>query len=162
MIDQGGNSRLADFGLITIRDSATNSCEQGGSTRWMSPECLDPGAFGFKDGRQTKASDCYALGMVVYEVLSGRIPFYQFSSSAAISKVSRGERPERPQGAEGRWFTGEVWDILERCWKPDPSDRPSIDCVLECLDKASKSWTPSSFPVVGPQVVDQPTWTWSN
>jgi len=39
------------------------SASGGGTYRWMSPELLeDP------DGRPTKRSDCYALGMVVYEV----------------------------------------------------------------------------------------------
>jgi len=37
----------------------------------MSPELLDPEQFGISDGRPTKQSDCYALGMVVYEVREG-------------------------------------------------------------------------------------------
>ena len=45
----------------------------GGTLRWMSPELLDPERFGNSDGRQTKQSDCYALGMVVYEVGEGMI-----------------------------------------------------------------------------------------
>ena len=39
-----------------------------GTTWWMSPELLDPDRFGITDYRPTKRSDCYALGMVVYEV----------------------------------------------------------------------------------------------
>jgi len=42
--------------------------ESGGTFEWMSPELLDPEKFGMKDYRPTKQSDCYALGMVVYEV----------------------------------------------------------------------------------------------
>ena len=34
----------------------------------MSPELLNPDLFGITDCRPTKQSDCYALGMVVYEV----------------------------------------------------------------------------------------------
>ena len=34
----------------------------------MSPELLDPEMFGLDNNRPTKQSDCYALGMVVYEV----------------------------------------------------------------------------------------------
>jgi len=40
----------------------------GGTTRWMSPELLDPDRYGLPDSRPTKESDCYALGMVAYEV----------------------------------------------------------------------------------------------
>ena len=45
----------------------------GGTTRWMSPELLDPERFGIIDYRPTKQSDCYALGMVVYEVRADAI-----------------------------------------------------------------------------------------
>lgn len=40
----------------------------GGTTRWMSPELLDPDRFGITNYWPTKRSDCYALGMVMYEV----------------------------------------------------------------------------------------------
>ena len=40
----------------------------GGTLPWISPELLDPERFGASDNRPTKGSDCYALGMVVYEV----------------------------------------------------------------------------------------------
>jgi len=39
----------------------------GGTTHWMSPELLDSTRFG-SNGHPTRESDCYALGMVVYEV----------------------------------------------------------------------------------------------
>lgn len=39
----------------------------------MSPELLDPERFGKSDDRPTKQSDCYALGMVVYEVCDNGI-----------------------------------------------------------------------------------------
>ena len=47
----------------------------GGTPRWMSPELLDPERFGASDDRPTKKSDCYALGMVVYEVRPNAFPF---------------------------------------------------------------------------------------
>jgi len=121
----------------------------------MSPELFEPERFGLRDSRRTKSSDCYALGMLTYEVLSGSIPFARYSKYVTISRVLRGERPERPQGVEGNCFTDEVWSITERCWKHQPSDRPSIDCVLQCLEEASRLWTPfSSLMTEGPQVED--------
>ena len=91
----------------------------------MSPELLDPERFGGK-GRPTKSSDCYALGMVVYEVLTGQVPFPRLAKYPAIMKVVRGERPERPEGVEGKWFTDDVWGILGRCWEPEPTNRLSM------------------------------------
>ena len=135
--------RSADFGLLTIiSDGSTtfNSSTQG-TTRWMSPELFDPEV---EDHRPTKWSDCYALGMVIYEVLSGHLPFYQFANRVVSWKVLRGNRPERPQGAEGMWFTDEVWQVLGSCWTTKPESRPSIEDVLQYLGKVSRSWKPPS------------------
>jgi len=88
--------------------------------------------------------------MVILEVLSGRLPFYQFAKVVISWKIFRGDRPERPQGEEGVWFTDEVWEILGSCWMTQPEDRPSIEDVLQCLGEASRSWRPPSpqLPVV--------------
>ena len=90
LINQSFRACLADFGLSTIvgmeRRAAANgslismasktsllSFTAGGTTRWMNPELLDPDRFGITDHRPTKQSDCYALGMVVYEVRASAI-----------------------------------------------------------------------------------------
>ena len=117
---------------------------EGGTIQWMSPELLDPRRFGFNKSYPTKESDYYALGMVVYEVLSGHAPFAKTKPSVVILKVMGGERPERPQGDEGRLFTDAIWSTLERCWKPQPSDRPNAQVVLQCLGGAPSLPRPSS------------------
>ena len=142
LVDQACHARLADFGfLTTISDSTLNSStpDNGGTTRWMSPELLQGET---RNCRLTKLSDRYALGMVVYEVLSGHVPFHQFPTWSIFAKVIRGDRPERPQGVEGAWFAGGVWEILERCWAVEPENRPSAEEVLQCLEGVSGSWTP--------------------
>ena len=143
LVDQTCHARLADFGLLTILSDSTtsNSYTQGGTIRWMSPELFDPE---IQDHRRTIHSDCYALGMVVYEVLSQRIPFYQSPNLVILLKVTRGDRPGRPQGVEGTWFSDVVWELLERCWVSQPEDRPSVVDVLHRLEEISKSWIPLS------------------
>ena len=110
----------------------------------MSPELFDPGKFNLRDDRPTKHSDCYALGMVIYEVLSGRSPFYQYPMTAAVVRILEGERPGIPQGVEGVWFKDDVRRIMECCWRPIPRDRPGIRDVLQCLETISRTWTPPS------------------
>ena len=135
LVDHHGRACLADFTLLTAEQRIdTSSAGAGGTVRWMSPELLDPKAFGFADGRPTRGSDCYAFGMVIYEVLSGRVPFDSCKDTAVMFKVVCGERPEKPEGAQGEWFTAEIWAMLELCWKSQPADRPSSRDVLQVLE----------------------------
>lgn len=68
------------------------------------------------------------------------MPFYQYADLTILGKVLRGDRPGRPQGAEGVWFTDDVWEVVNRCWASQPGNRPSIEDVLQCLEKVSTSW----------------------
>ena len=145
LIDQNRHARLADFGLVRITSdtaSTVSSYPRGGTIRWMSPELLRPKGFGLEDDCPTKPSDCYALGMVVYEVLSGQVPFHNFSIFLVVHEVITGARPERPQGAKGTCFADDIWTTLEHCWKPNPGDRPSAEDVHHCL-QAPRLWMPS-------------------
>ena len=147
LIDQDGRARLADFGLLIIVSDSTyhtssSTPKSAGTARWMSPELLDPVRFGREDGRATKESDCYALGMVILEVLSGKPPFSGDSGLVVMRKVTEGERPGRPEGKEEVWFADDLWDILEQCWLPQPERRPAIEAVLECLERGSTVWQP--------------------
>ena len=96
---------IADFGLSTVTGVATRAATRtsrsslisndtlmsftgGGTRRWMSPELLDPERFGMpesEDNRPTRQSDCYALGMVIYEVGVHTIEPIIMSSQPAIS-----------------------------------------------------------------------------
>ena len=147
LIDQDGRARLADFGLLTIvldstHHTSSTTPKSAGTTRWMSPELLDPDRFGRENGRPTKDSDCYALGMVILEVLTGKPPFPDCNGMVVMRKVVEGERPGRPQGGEGVWFTDDLWEMLERCWLPQPERRPAVDTVLRCLEQGSMAWQP--------------------
>ena len=147
LVDQSGHARLTDFGLLTIVSDPTNFTPSsfvspGGTTRWMSPELLLPDQSGSNDSRPTVESDCYALGMVIYEVLSGQAPFAQFKGVVAAQKVIGGERPERPGGAAGALFADDLWELLGLCWTREPKGRPSIEVVFTTLDQVSGTWVP--------------------
>ena len=152
LINREGQARLIDFGLLNIIPENTNSTASistGGTIRWMSPELLQAGQFGSGYDRPTEASDRYALGMVIYEVLNGRAPFMPLKEYIVATKIIRGERPPRPEGVRGAWFTDNIWRMLVLCWETDPRDRPSIEAVCECLEKASSTWEPLPGGVEG-------------
>ena len=134
LVDQTGHARLADFGFLTfISDVATHlpssSNSIGGTLRWMSPELIAPGKFGLEKSRPTKPSDCYSLGMVVYETISGKKPYHETPDAAVFLKVVEGERPHRCDG-----FLDGLWRIVEQCWTPQPNGRPSAEDVLQYLE----------------------------
>jgi serine/threonine protein kinase len=138
LIDGNGNARITDFSLVTMasdQSTTSHTFREDGTLRWMSPELLYPERFGFKDSRPTKESDCYALGMVIYEVLAGLKPFVQNGDSVVRWKVRDGKRPSRPQGDGGRLLTDDIWDILELCWKHQPCNRISASVVLLRLER---------------------------
>jgi serine/threonine protein kinase len=146
LIDQIGNPLLADFGLATIISDPRNFVETtqgptGGTVRWMSPELIDPRKFGFEKRRLTVASDCYALGMVIYEIISGHIPFHKIPHYAVPLEVSNGIRPLRD-----RPFPDRLWEMTKLCWETQPDARPRIRGVLECLESISNSQEPPISP----------------
>ena len=143
LIDDTGHARLADFGSFTVAGDQltdTPSSAPGRAVPWMSPELLD----WEKVVRLTKGSDCYALGMVIYEVISGERPFAAYPTIAVAGKVLNGDRPNRPQGKKGELFTDDIWDTLELCWKYQPHDRISASAVLLRLEGHPPLPMPSS------------------
>ena len=146
LINQEGQACLADFGLITILPDSKNPTTQSppinaGTIRWMSPELLDPEQFNLEDSQPTRQSDCYALGMVTLEVLSGQPPFASHRDLVVMRKVLDGKCPERPRGVVGEQFTNDLWNILEECWATQSQSRPSIKTVLKCFVQVSRAWT---------------------
>ena len=143
MIDKDGHALLGDFGLTFDPESLMDlgSPPNVGTTRWMSPELLDPEKFGFSESQPTKQSDCYALGMVILEVLTGSPPFGRDRDFIVMQKVIGGVRPERPEGV---LFTNQLWKTLEQCWLPRPKDRPTARAILDCLWQVSGGRQPLS------------------
>ena len=130
----------------------------------MSPELLVPDQFNVPQSegdRPTRQSDCYALGMVIYEVgvrasglvlsdsqpgvlqvLCGIHPFYEIEAgnSLVMSAIIDGKRPERPESAARLGFNDELWATVERCWKPNRHERPAVEEILSCLNDATAFW----------------------
>jgi hypothetical protein len=70
--------------------------------------------------------------MVIYETISGNLPFHKDTDLMVFVKVLEGERPTR-----GVRFTGGLWWILEQCWGSQPNNRPTVEDVLHHLEALS-------------------------
>lgn len=111
---------VTDFGLalqnLRSNESATATSTQGvvGTPAYMSPEQLE--------GRPaTPASDVYALGLVIYEMITGVRPFQGDTSvSAALKRLTENPTPPRKFRPELQ----PIWDsTILRCLERDPSKR---------------------------------------
>ena len=168
---------MADFGLMSTVSLSTvlfseSDVSLGGTLRWMSPELLDPTYFGSK-GHPTRESDCYALGMVIYEVsqlyssrwpwiyppqvLTGLKPFHQMRAFSPMAAVLRGQRPEKPLDAESLGLSDKLWWLVQLCWSELSSDRPTALKLLNHLSSASLNWAPPPVYPVG--TIDVPSAT---
>ncbi|KAJ7126310.1 kinase-like domain-containing protein, partial [Mycena epipterygia] len=128
LITPSGRACIADFGLSTITDavslrfthSTTNV--QGGSARYQAPEVLSgerPNHYG---------SDVYAFACVCYEILTGKVPFFQFLNDIIVSiKVIGGDRPSWP---EIPVCDSMLWILLQDCWQQNPDIRPSAQQII--------------------------------
>ena len=74
-------------------------------------------------------------------MLTGAPPFARREKiELACKLVLEGERPPRPRDSEKLGFTNKVWESLQRCWGGEPSARPSVDEVSDCLEQAAETW----------------------
>jgi serine/threonine protein kinase len=90
LIDQSGTAYLADFGLALKDENYGQGAGTGGTPLYMSPEQAS-GAGHRVDGR----SDIFSLGVVFYELLTGRCPFRGDVTQIVIQIVSDEPRPLR-------------------------------------------------------------------
>ena len=107
----------------------------------MAPELIAPSVFGGLSPRPTKPGDIYALGMVIYEVLTGAQPFHEreWVFSEVMYHVVKGERPTKPDNAEQIGFGDGTWELVEECWTKESARRPEIERVLTHLTRVAAS-----------------------
>lgn len=127
--------------------------ETKGTWSHMAPELLFPEKFGRLDGRVSKEADIYAFGMVVYEVLTGHIPFAGEGRWFAeiIMRVMEGNRPRKPENADRIGFGKGTWELVQRCWDENRDRRPTVQDIskhFQHIAKTSKIVPPGQATLV--------------
>ena len=124
---------LADLGFTRITTISVKLSSEQNMASFMAPELLLPARFSLDKGVPSKEADIYALGMTVYQVLTGKWPFHSKMEGDIMLVVMSGERPQKPRNAEAIGMTEVVWDLLIKCWREDRMTRPTIADVLKRL-----------------------------
>lgn len=119
--------KIADFGMAKIRAAGGNlMTANAGTYHWMAPEVLGGQSY-------TEKVDIYSFGIVMYEVVTRRVPFEETGLNpiqVAIS-VSKGSRPALefvpPECPEP------ILTLMQACWDQVPENRPSMEQVIQVL-----------------------------
>jgi eukaryotic-like serine/threonine-protein kinase len=85
MVDHGGNIYLTDFGIARHAESTTTTMGVAGTAAYMAPEQI-------RGAKVSPATDIYALGVVLFEMLTGQKPFRGNESGTEKSGQTANER----------------------------------------------------------------------
>ncbi|HLK22615.1 MAG TPA: protein kinase [Bryobacteraceae bacterium] len=116
MLDSHGQVLLTDFGLAGLADQITGNEVRNGTPQYMAPEQLA--------GKEvTTRSDIYSLGLVFYEIFTGKRPF-EANSMAELMQAQSKATPISISTLV-RDLDPAVERVVLRCLDPDPSRRPA-------------------------------------
>lgn len=130
LIDEHGTAKITDFGIATALSATTITQTNSvlGSVHYLSPEQA-------RGGMATKKSDIYSLGIVFFELITGRLPF---SGESAVSIALKHLQSETP--SVRRWNANipqSIENIIFKATAKDPFVRyESARRMEEDLDTA--------------------------
>jgi Tol biopolymer transport system component len=154
-VTKGGQVKILDFGLAKL--TQTNVVDTGSSFSTHTAEGKVVGTLGYMSPEQVRGhavdarSDIFALGAVVYEMLSGRRAFDGETPADALSAILRADPPEITT-ATGPLASG-LERIVRRCLEKEPGERfqsaRDMAFALEALSASSRTDAPGPGRPVG-------------
>ncbi|KAH8104881.1 kinase-like protein [Phellopilus nigrolimitatus] len=133
LIDDSGRPLFADFGISRICDTKGFTTPSiMGTYRWMAVELLRATDQDESPIRTTTASDVWAFGMTVFEIMTRKLPFAEYNDAGVIVNVT--QKNIRPAKPSVTFVSDALWTVLEHCWSEDPASRPDARRVGLALD----------------------------
>ncbi|KAI8004826.1 Serine/threonine-protein kinase CTR1 [Camellia lanceoleosa] len=125
--------KVGDFGLSRIKRNTLVSGGVRGTLPWMAPELLNGSS-----SRVSEKVDVFSFGIAMWEILTGEEPYADMHCGAIIGGiVSNTLRPSIPDHCNAEWRK-----LMEDCWSPDPTVRPSFTEITNGLRVMSMALQP--------------------
>ena len=141
MIDREGNARIMDFGIARslAARGITGAGVMIGTPEYMSPEQVD--------GKEADPrSDIYSLGIILFEMLTGRLPF-EGDTPLSVAVKQKSEQPPDPRSINAQ-IPDELVRIILKCLeKPKEKRYQSADDVLAELARIEKELPTTTQPL---------------
>jgi serine/threonine-protein kinase len=116
MLNKRGEVLIMDFGLAAASDQLHGAEAKSGTPAYMAPEQL-------KGSEVTHKSDLYALGLVMYELFTGKKPYEAKSIGELIALQEAVQVTSMTTVAAD--IDPEVEKVIRRCLDPNPASRPA-------------------------------------
>uniref|UniRef100_A0A4W3JQC6 mitogen-activated protein kinase kinase kinase n=1 Tax=Callorhinchus milii TaxID=7868 RepID=A0A4W3JQC6_CALMI len=119
--------KITDFGLAR-EWHRTTKMSAAGTYAWMAPEVIRSSMF-------SKGSDIWSYGVLLWELLTGEVPFRGIDGLAVAYGVAMNKLALPIPSTCPESFT----KLMEDCWNPNPHYRPPFPCVLDQLTDIQES-----------------------
>ena len=137
IVARGGRPVLYDFGSARLRNATRPSLVTGTDPYIAPEECLRESV--------TPAADIFGLGVTLYEMLTGELPFPHGSRKQAFPQTSTEAVPIRKHRPT---IPSRLGDLVHSCLQRDPAARPILTSLLPALNEeirtGARMW-PSGF-----------------
>lgn len=135
--------KVVDFGISALVGEKEKGPDGAllGTPAYLAPERLD-------NGQVSPATDVYAVGLLLYRMLTGRLP-WQASTTTQMLRAHMYNEPEPMPPVPG--LPDEVRELVSRCLAKRPGDRPATAEVARTLAEAAGMIAPVPVsPASGP------------
>ncbi|CAF97434.1 unnamed protein product, partial [Tetraodon nigroviridis] len=113
--------KITDFGLAREWHQTTKM-SAAGTYAWMAPEVIKLSLF-------SKSSDVWSFGVLLWELLTGEVPYREIDALAVAYGVAMNKLTLPIPSTCPEAFA----QLLEECWSPNPHSRPSFTSILRRL-----------------------------